>query len=372
MNVLTTQHTSLISDIKLLIEAARQRVAVAVNAELTMLYWQIGRRIDAEVLLGQRAEYGKQLVATLAGQLTVEFGRGWGERQLWYCLRIAEVFGDSGILNTVCSELSWSHLRLLIAIDDPLKRDFYIEICRLEHWSVRQLQERINSMLFERTAISKKPEDTIRNDLAVLREQGTLSPDLAFRDPYFLDFLGLADQYAEKDLESAIVADLQRFIIELGNDFAFMARQKRITVDGRDYYIDLLFYHRRLKCLVVIDLKLGDFEASYKGQMELYLRYLEKHEQVVGENTPIGLILCAGKNQEHVELLQLHKSNIRVADYLTALPPREMLQAKLHQSVKLARQRLLENNPMPGRPKKSVAKKSKKKVTMRLATKRGK
>ena len=170
--------------------------------------------------------------------------------------------------------------------------------------------------------------------------EGRFSPDLAFRDPYLLDFLGLADTYAEKDLESAIVAELQRFIIELGSDFAFLARQKRITIDQRDYYIDLLFYHRRLKCLVAIDLKIGEFEAAYKGQMELYLRYLEKHEQLEGENTPIGLILCTGKNHEHVELLQLDKSNIRVADYLTLLPPKEVLEAKLHRSIEIARQRL--------------------------------
>lgn len=290
---------------------------------------------------GQRAEYGKQVVPNLSRQLTREYGKGWGERQLWHCLRIAEVFTDLDILNTVCSELSWSHLRLLIALDDPLKRDFYLQMCRLEHWSVRQLQERMNSMLFERTAISKQPEKVIQHDLTALRTDGQLSPELAFRDPYVLDFLGLSGSYSEKDLESAIVADLQRFIIELGSDFAFMARQKRLTIDNRDYYIDLLFYHRRLKCLVAIDLKLGEFEAGYKGQMELYLRYLEKYEQVEGENSPIGLILCAGKSEEHVELLQLHQSNIRVADYMTALPPREVLQARLHQAIELARQRLL-------------------------------
>jgi predicted nuclease of restriction endonuclease-like (RecB) superfamily len=214
-------------------------------------------------------------------------------------------------------------------------------MCQLEHWSVKQLRERINSMLFERTAISKKPDETIKNDLEALRMEEKLSPELVFRDPYFLDFLGLSDAYSEKDLESAILAELQRFIAELGQDFAFIARQKRITIDDRDYYIDLLFYHRRLKSLVVIDLKIGEFEAGYKGQLELYLRYLEKHELVEGENLPIGLILCAGKNKEHIELLQLDKSNIRVADYLTQLPPKEVLQAKLHQSLEIARNKLL-------------------------------
>jgi predicted nuclease of restriction endonuclease-like (RecB) superfamily len=216
-------------------------------------------------------------------------------------------------------------------------------MCRLEHWSSRQLQDRIQSMLFERTAISKKPEETIRQDLIKLREEGKFSPDLAFRDPYLLDFLGLADSYSEKDLESSILAELQRFIIELGGDFAFLARQKRVTIDNRDYYIDLLFFHRRLKCLVAVDLKIGEFEAGYKGQMELYLRYLERYEQMDGEAEPIGLILCTGKQEEHVELMRLGDTNIRVADYLTALPPRETLQAKLHQSIEIARQRLADH-----------------------------
>ncbi len=258
-----------------------------------------------------------------------------------YCLKIAESFPDKEILHTVCAKLSWSHLRLIISIEDPLKRNFYIELCKLENWSVRQLQERINSMLFERTAISKKPQDTIKNDIEILREEGKLSPELVFRDPYFLDFLGLSDTYSERDLESAILTELQKFIAEFGQDFAFIARQKRITIDDRDYYIDLLFYHRRLKSLVAIDLKIGEFEAGYKGQMELYLRYLEKHELVEGENSPIGLILCAGKNDEHIELLQLDASNIRVADYLTQLPPKEILQAKLHQSLEIVKNKLL-------------------------------
>jgi len=197
-------------------------------------------------------------------------------------------------------------------------------------------------MLFERTAISKKPEATIQQDLDLLKNDEKLKPDLVFRDPYFLDFLGLSDLYSEKDLESSIIAELQRFIIELGSDFAFMARQKRITIDNRDYYIDLLFYHRRLKCLLVIDLKIGEFEASYKGQMELYLRYLEKHEQMEGENAAIGLILCTGKSEEHVALLQLDKSNIRIADYLTALPSQKILQEKLHQAIEIAQQKLLQ------------------------------
>ena len=328
------------ADIKKLIEKSRQNVALAVNAEITLLYWHIGKRINGEILKNNRAEYGKQIVATLARQLTEEYGKGWGEKHLRQCMQFANVFPDEQIVYALRRELSWTHLRSLIYMEDPLKREFYIEISKLEKWSSRQLKERIQSMLYERTAISRKPEQTILNDLNELKNEQKLSADLVFRDPYFLDFLGLSDTHSEKDLETSIIVELQRFIIELGSDFAFMARQKRIMIDNRDYYIDLLFYHRRLKCLIAIDLKIGEFEAAYKGQMELYLRYLEKYEQVEDENTPIGLILCTGKNEEHIELLQLGKSNIRVADYLTILPPKKLLQEKLHKAIEIAQQKI--------------------------------
>ena len=328
------------ADIKKLIEKSRQNVALAVNAEITLLYWHVGKRINGEVLKNNRAEYGKQIVVTLARQLTEEYGKGWGEKHLRQCMQFANVFPDEQIVYALRRELSWTHLRSLIYMEDSLKREFYIEISKLEKWSSRQLKERIQSMLYERTAISRKPEQTILNDLTELKNEQKLSADLVFRDPYFLDFLGLSDTHSEKDLETSIIVELQRFIIELGSDFAFMARQKRIIIDNRDYYIDLLFYHRRLKCLIAIDLKIGEFEAAYKGQMELYLRYLEKYEQVEGENIPIGLILCAGKNEEHIELLRLDKSNIRVADYLTILPPKKLLQEKLHKAVEIAQQKI--------------------------------
>ena len=334
-----SNNIDLVKEISLYIEESKQQLAITVNATLSLLYWQIGKRINEEILQNQRAEYGKEIVSALSEQLTIDYGSGWSKRQLHHCIRFAEVFPDFEIVHTLCSQLNWSHIRLIIPMQDTLKRDFYIEMCKLEKWSTRRLQERIQSMLFERTAISKKPEQTIKNELALLNKEQKLSADLVFKDPYVLDFLGLKDTYSEKDLESTIIAELQRFISELGSDFAFLARQKRITIDTTDYYIDLLFYHRRLKCLVAIDLKIGNFEASYKGQMELYLRYLEKYEQVEGENSPIGLILCSGKNEEHVELLQLDKSNIRVADYLTVLPSQEVLKQKLHQAIEIARKR---------------------------------
>lgn len=334
------QHNKIASDIKQLISQSRQAVAVSVNSEITLLYWKVGKRINDEVLGNERAEYGQQIVQLLSAQLEAEYGKGWGEKQLRHCMQFAVSFPDEQIVYALRRQLSWTHLRAIMFMEEPLKRDFYIEMCKLEKWSSRQLQERIQSMLYERTAISKKPEQTISNELELLKNEQQLTPDLVFRDPYFLDFLGLADTYSEKDLETSILAELQRFIIEMGSDFAFMARQKRITIDHRDYFIDLLFYHRRLKCLVAIDLKIGEFEAGYKGQMELYLRYLQKYEQVEGERTPIGLILCTGKNEEHVELMQLDKSNIRVADYLTALPPQKLLQEKLHKAVEIAQQKL--------------------------------
>lgn len=326
-------------EIKSLVISSKQQVAQTINSTLTLLHWNIGKRIRTELLKSSRADYGSEIVTNLSKELTESFGRGWSKRQLHHCIRFAELYPDVSIVHTLCAQLNWSHLRYIIAIDDALKRSFYIELCRLEKWSYRQLQDRIRSMLYERTAISRKPEETIKHDLELLKNDKTISPDLIFKDPYILDFLGLSDTYSEKDLESAILVELQKFLTELGMDFAFMARQKRIIIDRRDYYIDLLFYHRRLKCLVAIDLKIGEFQAAYKGQMELYLRYLEKYELIEGENPPIGLILCTGKNQEHVELLQLDKSNIRVAEYYTFLPSMELLQAKLHQAIEIAKQR---------------------------------
>ena len=335
------ENTRLFLSIKQLIEQGKQQIAISVNTTMSMLYWQIGKVINDDVLQNQRAEYGKQIIPTLSRHLIQEYGNGWGEKHLRQCMQFAQAFPDEQIVYTLCRELSWSHLRQVMFMDDPLKREFYIEMCKLEKWSVRAFRERIQSMLYERTALSKNSEKTIRNDLELLKNEQKLNPDLVFRDPYFLDFLGLKDSYSEKDLETSIIVELQRFITELGSDFAFLARQKRITIDNRDYYIDLLFFHRRLKCLVAIDLKIGEFEAGFKGQMELYLRYLEKYEQVEGENTPIGLILCTGKNQEHVELMQLSKSNIRVAEYLTVLPPKKLLQEKLHKAVEIAQQKLI-------------------------------
>ncbi len=281
----------LFSEVKTLIVKSRHSVGRAVNAELVLLYWQIGNSIRHEILRDQRAEFGKQVVRTLAEQLTAEFGNSFNASNLWRFVQFAERFPDIEIVDAVRQLLSWSHIRIFLRLNDDLKRRFYMEMCRIEGWSTRQLEERIDSMLFERTALSRKPEELIEQELLQIETSGAVTEDFVFRDPYILDFLDLKDTYSEKDLETAILADLQRFILEFGADFAFMARQKRIVIDGEDYKMDLLFYHRRLRRLVVIDLKMRNFKPQDKAQMELYLRWLEKYERVEGENEPIGALL---------------------------------------------------------------------------------
>ncbi len=320
-----------------LIDSTRQKVAVTVNQELTLLYWKIGKNINDDVLNKNRADYGKKLVLGLSQELSNRYGTGFNKRNLHSFIKLNTVFQDITIVHTVCAQLSWSHIRTIIYIENSIKREFYLQMCKHERWTVRTLQERIDSMLFERTAISKKPEQTIINELKVLETEKKISPDLAFRDPYFLDFLGLHDSYSERDLESSILAQLQYFITEMGSEFAFLSRQKRITIDNEDFYIDLLFYHRGLKSLVAIELKLGKFKASYKGQMELYLRWLEHNEQKAGENKPIGLILCSEKSPEQINYLMLDNDNqIKVSEYLTQLPEKQLLLEKLERAIAIA------------------------------------
>lgn len=330
-------HQQLITDLKELVDKTKSQVAVQVNSAMVVLYWKIGQRINEDVLGNKRAEYGKEVILQISHQLTVEFGNSFSEKNIRKMMQFASVFDDFEIVASAMRQLSWTHFLLLIPISQDTKRNFYLEVCKIENWSVRTLKEKINSLLFERTAISKKPEQIINKELKNWSENNILNPDLVFKDPYFLDFLELKDTFSEKDLEESIIVELQKFISELGSDFAFLSRQKRITIDNRDYYMDLLFYHRTLKSLVVIELKLGEFEASHKGQMELYLSYLNKYEKVEGENPPIGLILCSGKNSEHIELMNLEGDNIKIAEYLLILPSEKILLEKLNRSIEIAR-----------------------------------
>ena len=294
----------LLNDICHIIEAARQRVAINVNRELTLMYWSIGERINKEVLQNQRAEYGKAIVSTLSTQLP------------------------------------WSAFLEVLPVEDALAREFYITMAANERWSVRQLRNQMDAMLYERTLISRKPEDVIKTELSTVRQGGAISPDLVFKSPYFLDFTGLKGYYSEKKLEDMIISGMQQFLMELGNGFSFVDRQKRIIIDGEDFYLDLLFYHRKLHRLVAIDLKRTKFQAAYKGQMELYLRWLDKYERQPGEESPLGLLLCAAGNNEQIQLLQLGDAGIQVAQYYTELPDKDILRAQLQKEIAQAKLRL--------------------------------
>jgi predicted nuclease of restriction endonuclease-like (RecB) superfamily len=339
---------ALLHELRDMIRSTRQHVARGVNESLVILYWAVGKRIGQDLLHNARAGYGEQTVSALGRQLAAEYGDGFSSKNLWHMVRFAEAFADEEKVSALRRQLTWTHFKRIAYLEDPLKRDFYAEMCRVEQWNTRTLDQKIQSMLFERTALSTKPDDLIRHELGELREADRLTPDLVFRDPYLLGFLGLKDSYLGKDLEAAIMREMERFILELGVGFSFVARQKRITVDNDDYYLDLLFYHRGMRRLVAIELKLGDFKPADKGQMELYLRWLQKNDMQSGEEPPLGLILCAGKKRETVELLELEKSGIRVAAYWLEALPRELLAKKLHDAMVVAKERMVGKEPAGG------------------------
>jgi predicted nuclease of restriction endonuclease-like (RecB) superfamily len=329
----------LLDDLRHLIEAGRITAAQAINSTLTILYWQVGQRIRSALLNDARAEYGQQIVATLSRQLVPLYGQGFTAKSLARMIQFSEVFPSFEIVATLSRQLSWSHFRELLPLKQPLEREYYAEMCKLEQWSVRTLRERIGSQLYLRTALSKKPEALIEAEINDLRLTGKMTPDLVFRDPYILDFLGLADGYSERDLEAAILREMEQFLIELGVGFTFVARQKRMSVGGSDFYLDLLFYHRHLRRLVAVELKLEPFSPAHKGQMELYLRWLDKHDRAEGEASPLGLILCASADSEQVELMDMESAGIRVAEYRAQIPDLELLQSQLHRAVEYARER---------------------------------
>lgn len=332
-----TNMNKLYDKIVTLIEETKRNVVIRVNNEMTSLYWNIGKNVTENILKNKKAEYGKEIIKKLSNKLIVEYGKGYSRANLFRMIKFYEYFTDFEKISTMSRKLSWSHFVELIQISNKLKRDFYVTMCLNESWTVRILRERIESALFERTAISKKPEETIINDLHLLSKENKMTTNLFFRDPYILDFLDLKDTYSEKDLENAILRELERFILEVGNDFAFLGRQKRITIEGEDYYIDLLFYHRKMKRLVVIELKLDKFKPEYKGQVELYLKWLDRYEREKEEEAPIAIILCATKNDTVAELLGLDESGIHVAQYLTKYVQKEVLQQKFIDSIEKAR-----------------------------------
>ena len=336
-NVVPAPADTLHAELRALIASSRQRLAGAVNAELTRLYWSVGQRLRSEVLGDARAEYGVKLLDQLGQQLANEFGRGFESRNLRRMVKFAETFPDAAIVSTLSAKLSWSHMVTIVALKNSLARQFYAQHAAQDAWSVRELNHQIERKAFERTELAALQAPTPQT-----------TPALVFKDPYFLDFLGLRQGHDEADLETAILRQLEAFILELGRGFAFVERQKRMVIDGDDFYLDLLFYHRRLRRLVAIELKLGRFKAAHKGQMELYLKWLDKHERQPGEEAPIGLILCAESSREQVELLQMHKDGITVAEYWTELPPKAELEQKLHAALIEARERLARRGVLLG------------------------
>ena len=329
MSIRKVEYQDLLSEVIELIENAKYQVVSYANSSLSILFWHIGQRILTQDLQNERGEYGKQIVVTLSRELVKRFGKNYEERNLWRMIQFTKQFPDIENVVTLSRQLSWSHFLILIPIKEQSARDFYGKLAFENSFGVRELRKQIEKKAFERIekADIQLPEDSII-------KKGI------FKDPYLLDFLELKNGYLENDLESAILRELELFILELGNGFTFIERQKRMIIDGDDFNLDLLFYHRKLKRLVAIELKIDKFKAKYKGQMELYLKWLDKYEKQEGEGTPIGLILCAEASSEQIELLQMQKDGIMVAEYWTDLPPKEILEAKLHEALIEARERL--------------------------------
>lgn len=332
----STPSPLLLADLREIIRRGKSQAVAAVNSALTLTYWHVGQRINTEVLRGERAAYGQQVVASLSENLVAQYGKSFEAKNLRRMMQFAEVFSDLEIVVPLARQLSWSHFLLLIPLPSQEARLFYAQQASQAAWGKRELTRQIERKAFERAHIAD-------HKLALAAAPDAVH-DLAgsFKDPYFFDFLGLPQGYLENDLEQALIRELEQFILELGKGFAFVERQKRMVIDGEDFYLDLLFYHRRLKRLVAVELKIDRFKAAHKGQMELYLNWLDKYERQPDEAAPIGLILCAQAGTEQVELMNLQKDNIMVAEYWTELPPKAVLENKLHTALIEIRERLAE------------------------------
>ncbi len=319
---------ALFSDISELIERTRQRVSVTVNTELVVLYWHIGKRVREDVLGGERAAYGQEIIRRLAARLTREYGRGYSWRNLFRMVQFAGLYPDPEILPTLSAKLGWSHIAELLLLNDTDEREFYAAHAARERWSVRTLRERIASQLYVRTITDDDSADQIIAANSESQVPDEAGPNTVFRDPYVLDFLGLPSKHTESQLETAILDEIQRFLLELGVGFAFVERQKRMTVDNRDFRLDLLLYHITERCYVAVELKTRPLDPGDYGQMLLYLRWLDAHQRHPGDLAPVGLILCTDKGAEQVKLLGLDSGEIRAARYLTR-DVREKLPARL-------------------------------------------
>ncbi|HPU14244.1 MAG TPA: PDDEXK nuclease domain-containing protein [Aeromicrobium sp.] len=319
----------LVERVSALVDEAREAVASFANATTTFAYWRVGVLVDGEVLDRERADYGAQTVVTLSRELVDRYGMNFEEKNLRRMVQFARLFPDPEIVVTLSRQLSWSHILALLPLRSPEARSFYAEQAATSRWTVRELRSAIQRKAFERREIADSQVGP-----------GSLVPADTFSDPYLLDFLGLHDDFLEADLEAAILRELESFLLEVGRGFTFVERQKRMIIDDTDFHLDLLLYHRPLKRLVAVELKTGKFDPRYEGQMKLYLKWLDRYERQPGEEAPIGLILCTEASREQVELLEMHKDGIVVAEYWTELPSREELEQRLRTILRDARERL--------------------------------
>ena len=319
--------------VKEVLEAARSNVYRAINFAMVKAYWNIGRLIVEEEQSGKtRAEYGKASIKELSKRLSQDYGKGFNERNLWYMRSFYLVFPK---MNALRAELTWTHYRFLLKLENENSRRFYLNEAAEAHWSTRQLERQINSFYYERLLSSKDKNP-------VMKEAGQKSvpakPEDLIKDPYVLEFLDLKENmtFLEKDLEKELISKLQQFLLELGKGFSFIARQKRISVEDDHFYIDLVFYNYILKCFVLIDLKTGKLTHQDIGQMDFYVRYYEKEEKQPEDNPPIGLILCTNKNKTMVKYTLLENSKTLFASkYKLYLPTEEELKEELERERKL-------------------------------------
>jgi predicted nuclease of restriction endonuclease-like (RecB) superfamily len=319
-----------------IIENRKTRAGGYANREVTAMYWEIGLYINSNMLEFKRAEYGKQIFSTLSRKLVERYGKTFERENLYRMSQFASVFYDPEVVATLAMQLSWSHFCELIRLKTEEARFYYANDAIARQLGVRELRHQIARKAYERREIANSN----------LTDKSS-APFNIFKDPYILDTLGLKDNFNEADLEKAILTELESFILEFGHGMTFVARQKRIMFADEDYYPDLLFYHRGLRRLIVVELKIGRFKTEYVGQMELYLKWLDKYERREGENAPIGLILCTSTNRSLVELLELDQSGIAVAELWTALPSKKLLEDKISQLLAEAKERLNRRKSLP-------------------------
>jgi predicted nuclease of restriction endonuclease-like (RecB) superfamily len=327
---------SLFTHISKIIEKRKSRAGMYANREVTLMFWEIGNYIRSTILDGERAEYGKRIVTTLSSQLVKKYGQTYDIHNIRRMIRFAEKFNNLRIVTKLSSQLSWSHFIEILPLETDKARIYYANDAITRNLGIRELRNQISRKAYERREIANTQ----------LKEASKV-PFNVFKDPYLLNTLSLKENFLEADLEKAILTELEVFILEFGHGFTFIERQKRMTMDGDDYTLDLLFYHRDLKRLIAIELKIGKFIPQYEGQMRFYLKWLNKYERRDDENEPIGIILCTKASRKQIELMELDKSGIAVAEYWTNLPPKEEFERKIKEILLEAQERLERRKTLP-------------------------